>query len=123
MAVVTLPNLTDSHQHLYHLRWSRTGRLQQALRGEGGHVAWMDVPHEEGAPDDARLRENRVYTLLARLTELAAEGRGMDAAEVRLMHEMLPLPVPADPWWHDAARAERVRENNAKSRARYRIDQ
>ena len=33
--------------------------------------------------EDRRMREGRIYILLGRLQELAAEGRGMDPGEVR----------------------------------------
>jgi hypothetical protein len=39
------------------------------------------------------MREARLYVLLGRLHELAAEGKGMDAVEVRFLAAMLPVDV------------------------------
>lgn len=41
--------------------------------------------------EDRRMREARIYTLIGRLHELAAEGKPMDAHEVEFMASMLPV--------------------------------
>ena len=46
---------------------------------------------DAGLVIERRERRYRIAALLSRLAELAAEGRGMDAGEVRFQAEMLPL--------------------------------